>query len=33
MVNYNGEMRIEVDIRGKGIVDKVTEFAERMKKV
>jgi len=33
MVNYNREMRIEVDIRRKEIVDKVTEFAERMKKV
>jgi len=33
MVNYSRKMRIEVNIRRKGIVDKVTEFAERMKKV
>jgi len=33
MVNYGRELRMEVDIRKKGKVEKVTEFAERMKKV
>jgi len=33
MANYRREMRIGVDIRKKGKVEKVTEFAERMKKV
>ena len=33
MANYGKELRIEGDIRKKGKVKKVTEFAERMKKV
>jgi len=33
MANYRREMRIGVDIRKKGKVEKVTEFAERMKKM
>ena len=32
MVNYGRELRIGVDIRRKGKVEKVTGFAERMKK-
>ena len=33
MVNYSRELRMEADIRRKGKVEKVTEFAERMNKV
>ena len=33
MVNYSRELRIGVDIRRKGKVEKATKFAERMKKV
>jgi len=33
MVNYVRELRMGVDIRKKGEVEKVTEFAERMKKI
>jgi len=33
MVNYGRELRIEVNIRRKGKVEKATEFAERAKKV
>ena len=33
MANYGREMRIEVDLRKKEKVEKVTEFAERMRKV
>jgi len=33
MVNYSRELRIEADIREKRKVEKVTEFAERIKKV
>jgi len=33
MANYSKELRIGVDIRRKGKVEKVTEFVERMKKV
>jgi len=32
-VNYVRELRIEVNIRRKGKVEKATEFVERMKKV
>ena len=33
MVNYGRELRMGVDIRRKGKIEKVIEFAERMKKV
>ena len=33
MANYSKELRIGVDIRRKGKVEKVTEFVKRMKKV
>ena len=33
MVNYSKELIIGADIRRKGKVEKVTEFAERMKKI
>ena len=33
IVNYGRELRIRADIRRKGKVEKVTEFAKRMKKV
>ena len=33
MVNYGRELRIESDIRRKEKVEKITEFAERMRKV
>jgi len=33
MVNYGRELRIGVDIRKKGKVEKAMEFVERMKKV
>ena len=33
MANYSRELRIEADIEKKGKVEKVMEFAERMKKV
>ena len=33
MTNYERELRVEVDIRRKEKVEKVTEFVERMKKV
>jgi len=33
MVNYRRELRMGVDIRRKEKVEKVTEFAERMRKV
>jgi len=33
IVNYGRELRIGADIRKKGKVEKVMEFAERMKKV
>jgi len=33
MVNYSKELRMGVDIRRKGKVEKTTEFAERMKKI
>ena len=32
MANYSRELRIGVDIRRKGKVEKATEFAERIKK-
>ena len=33
MVNYRRELRMGADIRRKEKVEKVTEFAERMRKV
>jgi len=33
MANYRRELRIEVDIRRKGRMEKAMEFAERMKRV
>ena len=33
MVNYGREMRMEIDLRRKGKMEKATEFAERMRKV
>jgi len=33
MVNYNRELRIGADIRRKEKVEKIMEFAERMKKI
>jgi len=33
MVNYGRELRMRVDIRRKGKIEKATEFAKRMKKV
>ena len=33
MANYGRELRMEGDIRKKGKVESVTEFAERMKKI
>jgi len=33
MANYRRELRMGIDIRKKGKVEKVMEFAERMKKI
>ena len=33
MANYRREMRMEIDLRKKGKVEKVIEFVERMRKV
>ena len=33
MVNYGRELRMEMDIRKKGKVEKTIEFVKRMKKV
>ena len=33
IVNYNRELRMKIDIRKKEKIEKVTEFAERIKKV
>jgi len=33
IMNYRRKLRIGVDIRRKGKIEKVTEFAKRMKKV
>ena len=33
MANYGRELRMRADIRRKGKVEKVTEFAEQIKKV
>ena len=33
MANYDRELRMRADIRKKGKVEKMTEFAERMKKI
>ena len=33
IINYKRELRMEIDIRRKGKMEKIIEFAERMKKV
>ena len=33
IVNYSRELRIRIDIRRKRNIEKVTEFAEKIKKV
>ena len=33
MVNYSRELRMGIDIRRKGKIEKVTEFAKRIKKM
>ncbi len=33
MVKYGRELRMEIDIKRRGKMEKVTEFAERIKKV
>jgi len=33
MANYGRELRMEIDIRRKGKMEKVMEFAERIKKI
>ena len=33
MADYRREMRMEIDLRRKGKIEKTTEFVERMKKV
>ena len=33
MANYRRELKIEVNIRRKEKIEKVTEFAERMKRI
>jgi len=33
IANYDRELRMEVDIRKKGKVEKTTEFTEKIKKV
>jgi len=33
MANYDRELKIEIDIRRKGKVEKVTEFIEKIKMV
>jgi len=33
MANYGRNLKIEIDIRRKGKIEKAMEFAERMKKV
>ena len=33
MTNYSRELKMETDIRRKGKVEKMLEFAERIKKV
>jgi len=33
IANYNRELRMEIDIRRKEKVEKVTEFTEKMKKI
>jgi len=33
MANYGRELRMGADIRRKGKIEKVTEFAEKMKRV
>jgi len=33
IVNYERELRVEIDIRRKGKIKKTMEFMERMKKI
>ena len=33
MVNYKRELRMEVDLKRKGKIEKVTEFVKRMKRI
>ena len=33
MVKYGRELRMEIDIKRKGKMEKITEFAEKIKKV
>jgi len=33
MANYRRELRMDIDIRRKGKIEKATEFVERMKKM
>jgi len=33
IANYEGELRMEVDIRKKGKIEKVMEFVKRMKRI
>jgi len=33
MVNYDRELRMEIDIRKKGKVEKMIKFVKRMKKI
>ena len=33
IINYKRELRMEIDIRRKGKMEKIIEFAKRMKKV
>ena len=33
IANYKRELRIEVDIRRKGKIEKITEFVKRMKRI
>jgi len=33
IINYRRKLRMKADIRRKGKIEKVTEFAKRMKKV
>ena len=33
MANYGRELRMEIDIRRKGKIEKATEFAKRIKKM
>jgi len=33
IVNYSRELRMRVDVRRKGNMEKITEFAERIKRI